>query len=99
VASARACIASTGGTSLKNRTLTGIVRVTLEAARSTVTGVSMVHSVGDAADLTHRGLFITTAGVWSKSTAFVLELPAGFVPDTPLGLRWGAQRWRWLDGP
>jgi hypothetical protein len=87
-----------GGTSLTGNLAILAANVTLEAASCTVTGVTMVHSVADAANTTFSGQLATVAGVVAKSDGFVVTRPVGFEPATPLGLRWGTPRWRlrWL---
>ncbi|MCU0867042.1 MAG: hypothetical protein MUC36_24930 [Planctomycetes bacterium] len=90
-----------GGTALTGNLAVLAGNIAMESNRGTVTGVSVLHSVLEAQRTTINGMLVTTAGMIVPSTGFTITRTAGFVPDTPLGLRWGTPRFRlrWLDGP
>lgn len=95
---------------LNNLTLTGGTAITgnlavlapdaeLEATGCEVRGVTVVGRVANTSNASFRGQLITMAAV--VANGFTVDRSVSFVPDTPLGLRWGARRWRldWLGAP
>jgi hypothetical protein len=88
-----------GGTAITGNLAILAPNAVLESSRSQVNGVSMVRTISNTDSTTLRGQVITGYGTEAKGVT--IERPAGFVPDTPLGLSWGSVRCRvvWLaDG-
>lgn len=86
-----------GGTGITGNLAILAPNVAIEAGRSEVEGVTMVRAIADTDDTTFRGQTLTMLG--AVANGFTIERPAGFVPNTPLGLSWGTPIWRlvWLD--
>jgi hypothetical protein len=55
-----------------------------------VNGVVVAHHLNLVKDVAFTGMVVTVAGMWQCTGT--IDRPAGFVPDTPLGLQWAGQR-------
>ena len=71
-----------------------------QVSNATVSGVTLAYECQDAKSITFRGQLVLLERIRGSDGDWRVEWPAGFWPDTPLGIRWPLQasaRITWLS--